>query len=201
MISPAAKKHLLKSDPHMATLVRSVSIARFVPRPNHFRALVSSIISQQLSTKAAASIKQKFYKTLGTEKYNFQRILDAPVRNLRQAGLSGSKVRYIKALAAAMEAKQLNFAKIKKMDDEQIIAQLTRHHGIGRWTAEMFLIFSLGRPDVFSLGDWGLRSAIVKIYKPKNTNPKTILALAEKWRPYRSAACLYLWASLDNMPK
>ena len=184
----------------MAKLVKTRNVERFQLRPNHFHSLVFSIISQQLSTKAAATIRQRVIDTLGSKNFTYKNILKTPVPKLRRAGLSGNKVRFIKALAAAMEARRLNFAKIKKMSDQEIIDELVVHDGIGRWTAEMFLIFSLGRQDVFSLGDWGLRNAIIKLYKPKNTKPETFLKIADKWRPYRSTASLYLWASLDNMP-
>ena len=87
------------------------------------------------------------------------------------------------------------------MVDEEVIAEMIQHKGVGRWTAEMFLIFSLGRPDVFSAGDGGLKSALMKIYKPKTLESKHLSKITDKWKPYRSAASLYLWASLDNQPK
>jgi DNA-3-methyladenine glycosylase II len=201
MITPQAKKHLIKADPRMGKLVKSLKMERYQLRENNFRALVESIISQQLSTKAAATIIKRFRAALGSNNYNHKHILNTPFRKLRGAGMSGSKARFIKGLAVAMEAKKLDFKKIRTMDNEQVIEELIQHKGVGRWTAEMFLIFSLGRLDVFSLGDGGLKSAILKIYKPKNSNPKTLLRIAEKWKPYRSIASLYLWASLDNKPE
>lgn len=201
MITPKAKKHLLQADPRMAKLVRELKVDRFQIRENEFRALVGSIISQQLSTKAAATIYKRMYEALGTKNYTHKQILKTSFQKFRAAGLSGSKVKYIKGLAKAMGAKRLNFKKIRQMDDEQVIAELVQHKGIGRWTAEMFLIFSLGRPDVFSTGDGGLRSAVVKIYKPKSYEAKHVNRITDKWKPYRSLASLYLWASLDNQPK
>jgi len=198
MISLQARKFLLKSDPRMARLVKTLKVDRFQIRPNHFHSLVYSIIGQQLSTKAAATIRARVIETLGSEKFTYKDILKTSVEKLRAAGLSGNKVRFIKALGVSMEAKKLNFRKIVKMTDEEVIVELVQHDGIGKWTAEMFLIFSLGRQDVFSLGDLGLKTAIMRIYKPRNAESKTLLRIAEKWRPYRSIASLYLWASLDN---
>jgi DNA-3-methyladenine glycosylase II len=198
MITPKAKKYLIKSDPRMAKLVKTLKMDRWQIRENHFHSLVGSIISQQLSTKAASTIRKRFIEVLGSKKFTYKHILQTPFRKMRSAGLSANKVRFIKGLARASKSKKLDFGKIRLMSDEQVIEELIAHKGIGRWTAEMFLIFSLGRPDVFSLGDWGLRSAVMKIYKPKNSDPKTILKITEKWKPYRSTASLYLWASLDN---
>ena len=201
MITQQAKRFLSKADPVMADLVKRLKVDHFQFRENHFRGLVVSIINQQLSTKAAATITRRFWAVLGTKNFTHKHILKTSFDKLRAAGISGSKVRFIKGLAAAMEAKELNFRKIQKMDDEQVIRELSKHKGVGRWTAEMFLIFSLGRPDVFSLGDGGLKNAMIKIYKLKNPSPKKLLQIAERWKPYRSLASLYLWTSLDNQPK
>ena len=182
----------------MAILVRTLNTERYKVRENHFRGLVGSIISQQLSVKAAETIRNRFVRVLGSKTFTHKHILQTPFKKLRLAGISGSKVQFIKDLAKAMELKKLNFRKIQQMDDEQVIEALTEFKGVGRWTAEMFLIFSLNRPDVFSLGDGGLKNAIIKIYKPKNHNPQTFLRIAQKWQPYRSIASIYLWASLDK---
>jgi len=196
MISLQAKKHLLKSDPKMAELVRKLKIERFSLRENHFRSLVGSIGSQQLSTKAAHTIRERMIQALGSRSFTHKHILKTPFAKLRAAGLSGSKVRFIKGLAKAMDEKKLDFKKLQKLQDEQAIQELIKHKGVGRWTAEMFLIFSLGRQDVFSHGDGGLKNAIMKIYKPKSA--KDLERITAKWKPYRSAASIYLWASLDN---
>lgn len=201
MVTTQAKKYLVKSDPHMAGLVRHLNVDHNQQRKNNFRSLVGLIISQRLSAKAATTIKKRFQKILGFDSYSSKHILKASIKELRNAGLSRSKVNFIKGLAAAKETGQLNFRKFELMENEQIIQELTQHKGVGRWTAEMFLIFSLGRKDVFSLGDSGLKSAIRKIYKPENSDPKNLLKIAENWRPYRSIASLYLWASLDNLPQ
>ncbi len=201
MITPKAKRHLLKSDPKMRELVQTLKMRKYELRENEFRALVGSIISQQLSTKAASTINRRMCEAIGTNKYSHKQILKIIPAKLRAAGLSGSKVTYIKALAKAMDQKKLDFNKIRKLADEEVITELIQHKGIGRWTAEMFLIFSLGRPDVFSIGDGGLKSALTKIYKPKNLEPKTLERITDKWKPFRSIASLYLWASLDNEPK
>jgi len=188
----------MKSDPVMAGLARSLDVTRYQVRPDHFRGLVGSIISQQLSTKAAAAIRERFIKVLGSKKYSHKHILKASSEDLRAAGLSGSKVRYIIGLAEASASKALDLKKIQSMEDEAVIESLTAHKGVGRWTAEMFLMFYLGRPDVFSLGDGGLRNAVTRLYKLKSPTPGRIMRIAENWKPYRSAASLYLWTSLDN---
>lgn len=198
MITPKAKKHLSQSDPQMAKLVKTLTLNKFELRENSFRSLIRSIVSQQLSTKAARSIYAKLTQILGSKKYRHKQILSTSTAKLRTAGLSSSKVEFIKGVAIAMDKKQLDFRKIKNLTDEEVIAELIKLKGIGRWTAEMFLLFSLGRPDVFSLGDWGLRNAITKIYNIKIKDLKKIQRISDKWKPYRSLASLYLWASLNN---
>jgi DNA-3-methyladenine glycosylase II len=201
MITAKAKQHLIKADSRMRKLVQTLKMRKYELRENEFRSLVGSIVSQQLSVKAARTINKRMCEALGTPRYNHKQILKIPAAKLRQAGLSGSKVQYIKGLAKAMDQKRLDFRKIRKLPEEEAIMELIQHKGIGRWTAEMFLIFSLGRLDVFSAGDAGLRNAVLKIYKPKNLEPKTLQRITDKWKPYRSIASLYLWASLDNEPK
>lgn len=198
MLTPPVKRHLLKSDPVMAELVRRSDVSRYQLRDNTFRGLVESIVGQQLSVRAARTIKQRLWEALGTRKYKPQHIINTTTKKLRACGLSNSKVEYIKGLAAAAITKELNLKMISKMDDDQVIEELTKHKGVGKWTAEMFLIFSLGRLDVLSLGDWGIRNAMIRLYGLKNPTDKKLLFIAEKWRPYRSIASFYLWASLDN---
>ncbi|MBX4188389.1 MAG: DNA-3-methyladenine glycosylase 2 family protein [Candidatus Doudnabacteria bacterium] len=198
MLTPQAKRYLAKSDPVMADLVKRLDVSRYQIRDNTFRGLVESIISQQLSTKAARTIRKRFWEVLGTRLYKPQHILKTDIRKLRSCGLSGSKALFIKGLALAVSSKKLNLKQVHAMDNEQVIEELIKHKGVGKWTAEMFLIFSLGRLDVFSLGDWGLRSAMIKLYKLKKPSEKKLLTIAEKWKPYRSVASFYLWASLDN---
>jgi len=160
--------------------------------------LVRSIIGQQLSDKAAATIYKRVLALAGGE-LSADKIVSTPDEALRQAGLSKNKVNYIKNLAAAVIEKTIDFDAISKTDDDEVIRQLTALKGIGRWTAEMFLIFSLAREDLFSLGDGGLNNAINNLYgKGIALTKDEIKVITDKWQPYRSIASLYLWRSLDN---
>lgn len=125
-----------------------------------------------------------------------KQILSMPDETIRTAGISFQKISYIKSVADAFISDLIDVEKIKTMTDEEVIAALTQIRGVGKWTAEMILIFTLNRPDVFSLGDLGLRNAITKLYGI--TDQKEMLALSETWKPYRSTACWYLWRSLEN---
>jgi len=165
-----------------------------------FSELVESIISQQLSNKAASTIYNRFLALFkGNEFPTPEQLLKIDVEKLRGAGMSYSKANYIKNVAKAFKTGDLNIQKIKKMPDEEIIATLTKIKGVGKWTAEMILIFTLKREDVFSLGDAGLKKAVKNLYGI--TDEKEILQLSESWKPNRSFACWYLWKFLDNPPK
>jgi DNA-3-methyladenine glycosylase II len=164
-----------------------------------FQALVHAIVSQQLSTKAAATIASRLDELLGSP---------APARvaavsdvQLRAVGLSGQKVGYLRDLCRCLEDGSLRLDALDHMTDDEVIAALTSVKGIGRWTAEMFLMFRLHRPDVFPVGDLGIVKAIKVAYGLRALpTPTRMLRLGEAWRPYRSVACWYLWASLDNVP-
>ena len=165
---------------------------------DYFIDLARMIVGQQLSGKAAASIWKRVVSLAG-DNVTEEKIISIPDDELRKAGVSSNKTRYIKNLAQAIIDKSLNIVNIQKHDDEEIISQLTAIKGVGRWTAEMFLIFSLAREDVFSLGDGGLNSAVNRLYGSGAVLGKDeILNLSETWKPYRSIASLYLWRSLDN---
>lgn len=159
-----------------------------------FSSLVGAIIGQQLSVKAAATILQRTVFCVG--ELTPARVLAADATQLREAGLSRSKVRYLQELARHIIEGKLEHEAFPDMDNADILKALVRVPGIGQWTAEMFLIFHLRRLDVFSPGDGGLQRAIRNLYG----ETADALALAEKWRPYRSVACWYLWRSLDNAP-
>lgn len=164
-----------------------------------YEELVESIIGQQLSGKAADTIFKRFLALYKDSKFpRPEELLKTDTEKLRSAGMSYSKAGYIKNIAQAFKDKELDINKLKKMSDEEIIKELTKIKGVGNWTAEMTLIFTLKREDVFSLGDAGLRRAIKNLYKIEKE--KEILTLAEKWKPNRSLACWYLWRSLDNEP-
>lgn len=194
------KKHLKKVDPVLREVVTRIELPPRTLHKNYFQALAQAIISQQLSTKAAATIRGRVVALFGAKKFPTpDDFLKMPDKKLRAAGLSHSKISYIKNLARFYKEHEEEFKNLKKLSDEEIIAMLVQIKGVGKWTAEMFLIFTLGREDVFSHGDLGLRNAIKKLYKlRKDPSERRTKQISDKWKPYRSAASLYLWASLDN---
>ena len=190
------KEHLSK-DPVMAKLIAEHGEITITPSGDYFADLVSQIVGQQLSVKVAEVINRRVVDLMGGEvtPQNIQKLTD---EQLRGAGLSTGKTKYVRNIAEAVENRMLDFDNLP-VQDEDVIALLTQVKGIGRWTAEMFLIFSLARPDVFSHGDLGLKNAIGKLYGEKTR--AEVEELAQTWSPFRSYASLYLWQSLDNTPK
>ena len=168
-------------------------------RPDHFKSLVVAIINQQLSGKAADTIEARFVALFPRTKFPTpKQVLKMPPAKMRKAGLSKMKVSFVKDLARQVINGTVDFKKMPNWADEEVIEHLTRVKGIGRWTAEMFLMFSLGREDVFSYGDLGLRNAIQKLYKLRShPTPRQAEKISEKWKPYRTLASRYLWASLS----
>lgn len=197
-----AQRLLSRRDPVIRDLMR-----RFGPcglaqaqHTDPLRALIHAIISQQLSTRAAATIEGRF-RALFDGVPTPSRVANMSDAQLRAVGLSGQKVRYVRDLCQRVEAGSLPLAALSLMADEEVIASLTQVKGIGRWTAEMFLMFRLQRPDVLPVDDLGIVKAVQRAYRLRNTpTAKRLIRLGESWRPYRSVACWYLWASLDNTP-
>lgn len=168
----------------------------------YFHRLTREIVGQQLSVKVANVIYKRFETLFNNLPISPEQIIEIDGQKLRDIGMSWGKVKYVKDLAQKAKDGELAFEKLPEMTSEEIIAELTKVKGIGKWTAEMFLIFNLGREDVFSFGDLGLRRAIEKIYTlEKDTHFKNFESIVEKWRPYRSYASLALWHSLDNVTK
>ncbi|HEX3099887.1 MAG TPA: DNA-3-methyladenine glycosylase [Patescibacteria group bacterium] len=207
LLSPAAK-YLSKVDPILGAAIEQIELEENrKPNKNHLRSLVESIVSQQLSVKAADTIFARFVE-LFVAKGDIKtarsfptpaQLLNMSDAKLRSAGLSGGKVKYIKDLARKVEAKELQLHRLQKMSDEEVVEHLVQVKGIGRWTGEMFLMFSLARPDIFSHGDLGLRNAIIKLYKFKTIpTEKQIQKIVAKWSPHRTLASRYLWKSLNN---
>jgi len=166
-----------------------------------FNALAESIAYQQLSGKAAATIWKRVCALYPRKKYlDPKLVLATPDEKLRGAGLSRSKVAALKDLAAKTEDGTVPSARqLAKMSDEEIIARLVTVRGIGRWTAEMLLLFDLGRPDIWPVDDYGVRKGFAKVFgKRKLPTPKQLLKLGERWRPYRSLAAWYFWRALDD---
>ena len=186
----------LKKDPVIGKIVDEKIVFEWGESENLFVDIVENIIGQQLSGKAAGTIIKRF-ETLVTLPITPQKILKFSDQQLRDVGMSWAKVKYVKCLSEAVINKTLDLEKIKTLPDNEVIVQLTKVKGIGRWTAEMVLIFFLRRPDVFSLGDLGLRSAVSKLYKVDRNDLKKIEKISLGWKPYRSLASRYLWKSLD----
>lgn len=190
-----AQKHLSK-DLVIKKLIKTHGLLDFGFGGDPFEELVYSIIGQQLSDKAAATIYKRVIETIKSNPPTPSAILAVDDEKLRGCGISYSKISYIKGLSRAVKEKKLILEKLLEMEDEEVITELIKLKGIGRWTAEMFLIFNLKRVDVFSMGDLGLRTAVAKLYGVSRDDIKTIEKISLSWKPYRSIAARYLWKSL-----
>ena len=192
-----AAVYLSKKDRKLTKIIEQTNLVPLELHGDYFRELTESIIGQQLSIKAADTILSRFYKLMKGP-IAPRKVLKLKDDDIRKAGISYQKISYIKDLAKKFGDGEIEFHKFEKLTDEKIIEELIAVRGIGRWTAEMFLIFGLGRPDVFSYGDLGLRRAIEKLYKIKDLKEIKAIRISEKWKPYRSVASRYLWKSLNN---
>jgi DNA-3-methyladenine glycosylase II len=192
-----AVNHLKKSDPILCGIIDRVGPCRMEFGEPQFAALAESIVYQQLNGKAAATIFERF-AALADEPLTPEGILNLSDAQLRSVGLSKQKSAYLKDLAAKTAAGTLDFARLPELSDDEVIEHLTQVKGIGVWTAHMFLMFSLQRPNVLPTGDYGVQVAIKKHYrKRKLPKPKDMEKIARAWEPYRSVACWYMWRSLD----
>jgi len=170
-------------------------------RPDPYEALARAIVGQQLSTKAARSIWERLLEILGGKLLPPAELLTMDPETIRSAGLSRSKVSFLLDLAQRIDDGRLDLARLADLADEDIVAELIEIKGVGPWTAEMFLMFHLGRPDVVSTGDLGIRRAVQIEYGLDDLpGPTDLERIAEPWRPHRTLGCLYLWRSLDNAP-
>jgi DNA-3-methyladenine glycosylase II len=191
--------HFRKSDPQIFRLIGTYGLTELKPSGNYFPDLIESVINQQLSNKAAATIWKRFRELFLSQEINPETVIKIDNTKLRSCGTSNAKAQYIHNIARAFIDQTVTPLTFNKMTDMQIIDQLIKIKGIGRWTAEMFLIFSLGREDVFSMGDAGLNKAMNIIYgKDKKLTASQKEKIITKWKPYRSYASLMLWKSLDN---
>lgn len=198
---PEKALKFLKKDPKLAKIIRDVGKYEIRLVKNPYRSLIDAIITQQLSGAAADSISKKFQKL-------YQRyprpadVINTSDSKLRSVGLSKMKVTYIKDLSERIQSKKIRINSLKDRSDEEVILHLTQVRGVGRWTAEMFLIFSLGRLDVLPVGDLGLKKGIQRLYSmPELPEKDEIEQIAEKWRPYRTVATWYIWKSLNQFGK
>jgi DNA-3-methyladenine glycosylase II len=194
------KKHLAKSDPILGGLIKKIKLEELKLQQNYFQALVRAIANQQLSGKAAQTILNRMLALFGGKKFPTpQEYLKMSDRKLRLAGFSNSKVSYTKNVAKFFIQYKKEMKQVHRLPDEMIIKILTEIKGVGVWTAEMFLIFSLGREDIFSYGDLGLRKGFQKLYKlKKEPSLKQMEKIVKNWTPYRTHASRYLWASLTE---
>ena len=168
-------------------------------RVDHLSALVRAIIFQQLSTKAASTIHDRFIGLLPDRTITSAALADVSDEQFRSVGVSRQKALYLRDLAVKVHSREVTLEGLEDLDDESVIAALTTVKGIGRWTAEMFLMFRLHRPDVLPVGDLGIVTAVQKAYGlRKRPTPDRLQKLGEAWKPYRTIACWYLWRSLDN---
>ena len=189
--------HLKKADPVLAEIIERVGRFRMNYDEPAFQSLAEAIVYQQLHGKAAATIFKRLTDLAG-EPLTPEGILKLSTEQLRGVGLSKQKLSYLRDLAARTQAGELNFARLLDLPDAEVIKQLTQVKGIGVWTAHMFLMFSLRRPDVLPTGDLGIQMAIRKHYrKRKLPKPMQMEKIARCWAPYRSVACWYLWQSID----
>jgi len=195
-------KHLSK-DEKLKNLIKQHGLFELKKQKNLYLYLCYSIMSQQLSTKVARVIRQRFLDLYGGEPTP-QQIVDTAFEKLRAIGLSNAKVNYVQNVARFEIEKGMNHKKLSKMENEEVIAYLTQIKGVGRWTTEMLLMFALGREDVFAPDDLGLQNAMIGLYDLKHRKKKIMLnrivKIAEQWSPYRTYACMYLWKWKDNPP-
>jgi len=194
-----AKRALARKDPVLARIIRAHPRIALEPRGEPFHTLARAIVSQQISVKAAASIWARVCAVAPT--MHPREIAGARHVRLRACGLSHRKAEYLADLAGHFLDGKLHLREWERMDDEAVIAELVQVRGIGRWTAEMFLMFNLLRPDVLPLADLGLQRAIsIHYFKGRKVSLRTMRRVAEAWAPWRSAATWYLWRSLDPVP-
>jgi len=189
----------LKKDPKLSKIINDVGKYEIKITRNHYESLVDAIISQQLSGSAAKAIGQRFRKLYSSRFPKPIEVIKTSDFKLRGTGLSRMKIKYIKELSKKIESKELKLKSFSKFSDEEVISQLTKIKGIGRWTVAMFLIFSLARLDVLPVGDLGLKKGIQLLYAlPEIPQEIEVENIAEKWKPYRTVATWYIWKSLKK---
>jgi DNA-3-methyladenine glycosylase II len=194
-------RHLKRVDPVLARVIESVGPCRIQQRTEgtHFQALTRSIVYQQLSGKAAATILSRVNALYPDNTPTPEAILATSDEHLRAAGLSRQKIGYLRDLSSKVMSGELPLDAVDEMSDDDLISHLVQVKGIGRWTAQMFLMFRLGRPDVLPELDLGIQNAIKRAYRKRTRpTPKQVKRIGAKWSPHSTVACWYLWRSLDN---
>lgn len=194
----AALTHL-KKDPVMRKLIGKYEFPKWSDSSDVFSDLIEAIINQQLSSKAGETIFNRFKGLFKAQSFpTYREILTLSDEAIRACGISYTKITYIKGVCKAVGEKILKIEQLYELSDKEVVRELTKHKGVGRWTVEMILMFSLKRMDIFSMGDLGLRTAVSKWYNVDRDDHKAIEAIALQWRPYRSIASRYLWKSLES---
>jgi len=189
--------HLKKSDPVLSSIIDRVGPCRMEFGPPEFHSLAEAIVYQQLNGKAAVTIFKRFAALAG-DPLTPQGILKLNEAQMRSVGLSKQKTSYLKDMAERAVRGELDFSRLPEMTDDEVIKHLTQVKGVGVWTAHMFLMFTLRRPNVLPTGDYGVQMAIKKHYKKRKLpKPEQMEKIAKRWEPFRSVACWYLWKSLD----
>lgn len=189
---------VLSKDKYLASLLKKWGHCAIKPRvhKDYFQSLCNEIIGQQLSGRVADIISERFKKAL-KGKIIPEAILKIDGQALRDSGMSWGKVSFIKDLAGKVSSNKLQVTRLNKLPDEEVIKELVAVKGIGRWTAEMFLMFSLARPDIFPIDDLGIKKGVEKLIKKRLEGP-ALAKFGERWKPYRTVASWYIWRSLEN---
>lgn len=194
----------LSKDKQLAKLIAQQQPFELRSHQNICLRLCASIMSQQLSTRVAQVLHRRFLEIYGGKEPTPEQIVATPFKTLRAIGMSNAKTQYVLNVAQFAIDHKLDDKKLKTMSDEEVIELLTQIKGVGKWTAEMLLMFTLGREDLFSVDDYGIQMAMKKVYKLDDSNKKEfknkMLSISKKWSPYRTYACLHLWHWKDNTP-
>jgi len=193
-------EYLVSKDEDIKNLYSCYGLLELKPRKNYFRSLVSSIISQQLSNKAASTILRRFVEIFEKDKFpSPEDIVNTPKHRIRKAGLSNMKTSYVVGLSEAVINQEIQLEELSSKTNDQIKIELTKLRGIGPWTAEMFLMFCLNRPDIFPLTDLGIQKGFTRLLGMKNlAKARFMKSYSKRWKPFRTTVSLYLWEIVDN---
>lgn len=199
-----AAEYLLSHDPVLTPVIKAAGLCTIQPHKNYYQELVDSIISQQLSIKAAATIFKRFKDLFGGDFPAPEQILKKDIDELRSVGLSRGKAMYVRDLAQHVVDGKVKFDHLDALSNEEIIKELTAVKGIGEWTAHMFMMFCMGRMDILAHGDLGIKNGVQRLYGlDHQPTAQEVIEIAKKnnWHPYETVACWYVWKSIDNAPE
>lgn len=199
-----AAEHLAKYDAVLRPVIERVGLCTIRPHKHYYQELVESIISQQLSIKAAGTIFKRFKDLFGNDFPTPEQILKKDIEELRSVGLSRGKALYVRDLAQRVVEGKVTFDHLDSLSNEEVVKELTAVKGIGEWTVHMFMMFCMGRMDILAHGDLGIKNGIQRLYGlDHQPSPREVIDIAAQnnWHPYESIACWYIWKSLDNPPK